>query len=267
MSQPAAFQETTLLLERSEPARTSVRAMLLAAGLVHFLWGLAISQLEPDGVHGMRERAGLLLLATAFCGLSFLPAWRHHLLRFIQILAVLGLVHVYTLAARNHLGMTYMASIIVVVAVSLPVFTQIRAAIFYGSLVLVGAAMVGLLTPGISLGAGLQLVARVATVLLAAGLAAWRFISFEAAARRALTEKIEQLEAARAEVKQLRGLVPICMHCKKIRDQSNAWQRLEQYIESHSEAQFSHGVCDACLAQHYPPDPSETETRRPTPAG
>jgi hypothetical protein len=263
MRQATSFEETSVLLERSEPARTSVRVMLVAAGVVHFLWGLALAQLEPGGVHGPRERAAILVLAAGLCGLSFLPRWRHHLLRSIQILAVVGLVHVYSLAARNHLGMTYMASIIVVVAVSLPVFTEIRAAIFYGSLVLSGAAVVGLLSPEISLGAGLQLVARVAMVLLAAGLAAWRFISFEAAARKALTEKIAQLEAARAEVKQLRGLLPICMHCKKVRDQSNAWHRIEQYIEHHSEAQFSHGVCEACLAEHYPP---ETDAELPAPA-
>ena len=53
-------------------------------------------------------------------------------------------------------------------------------------------------------------------------------------------------EAALARVKKLEGIIPICMHCKKIRDDQNSWNQLEQYITNHSEAMFSHGICPNC---------------------
>ncbi|MBI5062218.1 MAG: response regulator [Desulfatitalea sp.] len=63
---------------------------------------------------------------------------------------------------------------------------------------------------------------------------------------------IGQLEKALAEVKRLSGLLPICASCKKIRDEHNTWQPIEQYIHTHSEADFSHGICPECAATLYP---------------
>jgi len=53
-------------------------------------------------------------------------------------------------------------------------------------------------------------------------------------------------EAALASIKKLEGIIPICMYCKKIRDDENSWNQLEQYITDHSEAMFSHGMCPTC---------------------
>ncbi len=64
--------------------------------------------------------------------------------------------------------------------------------------------------------------------------------------------KVEELEGALAHVKQLQGLLPICMHCKKIRDDGATWHRLETYIQTHSEAMFTHSLCTSCLEHHYP---------------
>jgi hypothetical protein len=64
-------------------------------------------------------------------------------------------------------------------------------------------------------------------------------------------DQTKQRLAARAEVMILRGLLPICSFCKKIRTDANAWQRIEQYISEHSEAHFTHGICPACAKQHY----------------
>ncbi|HIJ94470.1 MAG TPA: hypothetical protein HPP94_01750 [Desulfuromonadales bacterium] len=61
-----------------------------------------------------------------------------------------------------------------------------------------------------------------------------------------LADKVIQREEAVAHVKQLEGIIPICMHCKKIRDDQKSWQQLEQYISNHSEARFSHGICPEC---------------------
>lgn len=64
--------------------------------------------------------------------------------------------------------------------------------------------------------------------------------------QRELADKVLQLEEALANVKQLEGIIPICMHCKKIRDDKASWQQLEQYISNHSAARFSHGLCPEC---------------------
>jgi hypothetical protein len=63
---------------------------------------------------------------------------------------------------------------------------------------------------------------------------------------------IDELKEALADVKQLSGLLPICMHCKKIRDDQGYWNQLESYISKHSEALFSHGLCPACAKKYYP---------------
>lgn len=52
--------------------------------------------------------------------------------------------------------------------------------------------------------------------------------------------------AAEAEVRVLRGLLPICAQCKKIRNEKNEWEQLEGYIRRHSEAEFTHGLCGEC---------------------
>ena len=67
-----------------------------------------------------------------------------------------------------------------------------------------------------------------------------------------LETKVRELEEALAHVKQLQGLLPICMHCKKIRDDKATWHRLETYIQQHSQAMFTHSLCSECLAHYYP---------------
>ena len=64
-----------------------------------------------------------------------------------------------------------------------------------------------------------------------------------------LSEHIRELELSLNRVKQLEGLIPICMYCKKIRDDQDSWQQLEKYITEHSEALFSHGICPKCYEE------------------
>jgi K+-sensing histidine kinase KdpD len=66
--------------------------------------------------------------------------------------------------------------------------------------------------------------------------------------REATIEKGIALE----ELHTLRGLLPICSHCKNIRDEMGNWIQLERYIDKHSDAEFSHGVCPDCAAKYYP---------------
>lgn len=63
---------------------------------------------------------------------------------------------------------------------------------------------------------------------------------------------IIELESTIGQVKKLSGLLPICSHCKKIRDDKGYWNQIESYIDDHSEAKFSHGICQDCAKKHYP---------------
>jgi len=63
-----------------------------------------------------------------------------------------------------------------------------------------------------------------------------------------LAERVAELQAALSNVKQLRGLLPICSYCKRIRGDDQYWQQVEGYIAEHSHAQFSHGICPSCYA-------------------
>uniref|UniRef100_C6DYU0 Response regulator receiver protein n=1 Tax=Geobacter sp. (strain M21) TaxID=443144 RepID=C6DYU0_GEOSM len=66
--------------------------------------------------------------------------------------------------------------------------------------------------------------------------------------KEALARKNQELQEALSRVKELSGLLPICMTCKKIRDDQGYWNQLESYISLHSEALFSHGYCPECAA-------------------
>lgn len=67
-----------------------------------------------------------------------------------------------------------------------------------------------------------------------------------------LTEQVKELRKALEDIKTLQGILPICMHCKKIRNDKGYWEQVESYISEHSAAFFSHGICPECMKQHYP---------------
>jgi PAS domain-containing protein len=62
---------------------------------------------------------------------------------------------------------------------------------------------------------------------------------------------IVKLQKALEEIRTLQGIIPICMHCKQIRDDEGYWHRVETYIEQNSDAKFSHGICPGCLNEIY----------------
>jgi len=80
-------------------------------------------------------------------------------------------------------------------------------------------------------------------------------IEYRRAHKRYLAERenlIADLQKALAEVRTLQGLLPICMSCKKIRDDKGAWTQMEVYISEHTDAEFSHGMCNECAKKLYP---------------
>ena len=64
--------------------------------------------------------------------------------------------------------------------------------------------------------------------------------------------KNEKLEKKLAEIKTLQGILPICAQCKKIRDDQGYWQQVEEYMQSHANIEFSHGICPECMQILYP---------------
>jgi hypothetical protein len=82
----------------------------------------------------------------------------------------------------------------------------------------------------------------------------WEEMKDHAELRRLMVEKermIGELTEATKKIRILKGLLPICSHCKNIRNEEGKWQQLEKYVSEHSEAQFSHGICPSCLQEHY----------------
>jgi len=67
------------------------------------------------------------------------------------------------------------------------------------------------------------------------------------ALQESIARRLAELEQALASVKQLRGLLPMCSYCKKIRVDDKYWQQLEGYLTEHSDAEFSHGICPECF--------------------
>lgn len=80
-----------------------------------------------------------------------------------------------------------------------------------------------------------------------------RFIELEDA----LANQVKELQKALDHIQTLQGIIPICSHCHKIRNDQESWERIDDYIEQHSKAKFSHSVCPECLDKYYPEDPDE----------
>jgi hypothetical protein len=67
-----------------------------------------------------------------------------------------------------------------------------------------------------------------------------------------LKKRNRTLERALEEIRVLRGFIPICVSCKKIRNDEGFWEQIEEYLQKHTEAVFSHGMCRECMHTHYP---------------
>lgn len=94
---------------------------------------------------------------------------------------------------------------------------------------------------------GLTVIGIVLSVLIAA-FATQRVLRSE----KVLQDEKQKLQEALDEIKTLRGIIPICAHCKQIRDDAGMWNRIEEYIHAHSEAEFSHSICPRCAKRFYP---------------
>jgi phosphoserine phosphatase RsbU/P len=89
-----------------------------------------------------------------------------------------------------------------------------------------------------------------------------------------LADRVKALEAALAEIKQLKGLLPMCCYCKSVRDDKNYWQEVENYLLSQADVKVSHGVCPACFERLVRPQllalgitAAEIDSAQPPPTG
>lgn len=78
-----------------------------------------------------------------------------------------------------------------------------------------------------------------------------------------LADRVQELEDALSRVKHLRGLLPICAYCKKIRNDRNYWEQVESYISEHTEAQFSHSICPYCYEHIVKPEIERSKALQP----
>jgi hypothetical protein len=76
---------------------------------------------------------------------------------------------------------------------------------------------------------------------------------------------VEARQTAQAARQTLRGLIPICASCKKVRDDEGAWHPVEDYVHRHSEAEFTHGICPECVNRLYSSGVLEGSDRRDPP--
>jgi CheY-like chemotaxis protein len=75
--------------------------------------------------------------------------------------------------------------------------------------------------------------------------------------RQSLAERVQELEAMVQQVKTLQGLLPICVYCKKIRNDKSYWQQVESYLMERSDVRFSHGICPDCYEKMVKPSLAE----------
>lgn len=83
----------------------------------------------------------------------------------------------------------------------------------------------------------------------------WRRIDIEGSERSALEQAVtarDTAERALGELRSLQGIIPICSYCHKVRTEDGDWEGLMRYVRERTDAEFSHGICPPCLAEHFP---------------
>jgi DNA-binding response OmpR family regulator len=67
-----------------------------------------------------------------------------------------------------------------------------------------------------------------------------------------LRERVRELEEAKGHIRELHTILPVCSHCRKIRDDEGDWHQMDHYLQRHADLAFSHGLCPDCKEEHYP---------------
>lgn len=266
------------VLARAEPRRPE-RLLAGAAGgfcaalsaltLLEYLWrGLGADELlfhdatgspvpgrpSPHAAVGLLlVGANLILLARSRKGRAPVAAWINNALAIVVTAGIIGYAYSVNylrgFSSVNGIGVNALAGLTILVvglaALSphgtwLAVFISPgaggRMARRFAPLVLLSPILIGVQTAVYNEPAGHTIAAVTVTAAIAI----------------ALLVSAAALDRAEAQQKILGGLLPICSHCKRIRDDEGYWSQVESYVSKYSEAEFSHSLCPECLAEFYP---------------
>jgi hypothetical protein len=231
-------------LERSRSARRWSRVLLLVGAVVYILWHYLHVHVMPAARDPMWERLVVSSLVVVLVLLSFGRRKHTQLVFMGHAAVVLATLHYFSLVARNQIAPSYLVGVFVVLASFNLLLMSFAAVVVYSALAMVLATLVALASTAASLENRLLLVGGVFTAQVALAVTAWRNV--------ALTGAVRETDQLRRELASMRGLLPMCMHCNRIRLSEGGWQRLEDYVEERSEASFTHSLCDECLRKHHP---------------
>ncbi|MCA9697030.1 MAG: hypothetical protein KC431_05870, partial [Myxococcales bacterium] len=175
---------------------------------------------------------------TAVLGLALLVAARRGLALDLALLGVLGLMvaWVTSVALATHDFLRVFPAWPLLMFLVCVAVERVRWAVAAMVVLLGLAVMLTLVVPGV--GIPKQLLTTILVPTMTAIVAGFAVVS-----RRRLLEDLVQ---ALAQVRELRGVLPFCVRCKKLRDDDGVWHQLEAYVVAHSDAHFSHGVCEDC---------------------
>ncbi len=192
-------------------------------------------------------RVGFVLLSV--WALARLRAADRFFFAWCLLLGILttGFISLRMPTDTSHVSMALGTVLAAYVIAPLPLLFQMLAALLFSSAVF-GILMATDRTAAFSLGAAF-LLANAVGIVISSQLQRRRRLGFLGSLREA--ELRAALHQALAEVKTLRGRIPICAWCKMIRDKDNAWQPVESYVRQHTHAEFSHGICPDCLRAQF----------------
>ncbi len=193
-----------------------------------------------------------VVLATAILMLASLPLlrWRQNVRIVFRLLALLVLLPlIYELSIDGGEGYAFVWFYCCPIAAFF-LFGK-REGLYWVSLTLVIQLIIFLFTPAATIYARTAIIRFLLSYSIVAAIAYGQESSRQQAYAQLLAEK-NNLEKALQQIKTLRGLIPICSSCKRIRDDRGYWNQLETYLKDHSEARLSHGICPDCLKSLYP---------------
>ena len=200
-----------------------------------------------------------LLLRLVWAGLLFLEAWALRTasamtLRVMTVITAVGTPMLYTalleVTGRSQSPLFPLAYVLAMAA-AITLFELFAVGLVSASLVVAGAWLMLWLdgAPSNAILAWTHI--GVVAVVLSAVLALAFRVTHKANER-----LIGELREALGNVKTLKGLLPVCAWCHRIRNDAGYWEQLEAYVAAHSEAAFSHGMCPECFTKHYGDHPS-----------
>mgnify|MGYP001269251710 CR=1 FL=1 len=231
--------------DRDRKRRTHL-AIALPFLIVPLLMFATINITQDSPVFGSLQLSGSIMLLISMIGLRYVqnafPLFRINI-------ALLSILVVYSVWAGYHQGAAIL-SLYLYPVILFYFLGRLEGAIWV-ALVLVPTLLILFLPEPI----GAYVYAEPYTIRLAATMllvAAFSYLneSLRQEAYQSLDFEKENLAHALAEIKTLRGIIPICSYCKKIRDDDGIWNQIEKYVRDRSDADFTHSICPDCVSKY-----------------